>query len=157
MTEDLRTLLLATDGSDDARLARRAVAALALESGAAVHVAGAWDMALPLYFPGYVATDGTVIGVEDQVRYIVAAERRELHAAGVPMITGHVRFGRPVDVILEIATEVAADLVVAGSRGHGPVARLVLGSVSTKVLHAAAGPVLVVPWAPARPPIDGSV
>jgi len=36
-------------------------------------------------------------------------------------------------------------LVVFGSRGMGPVKRLQLGSVSTKVLRAAEGPVLVYP------------
>jgi nucleotide-binding universal stress UspA family protein len=36
-------------------------------------------------------------------------------------------------------------LVVVGSRGMEPVKRLRLGSVSTKVLRAAEGPVLVYP------------
>jgi universal stress protein family protein len=34
---------------------------------------------------------------------------------------------------------------VLGSRGFGPLRRIVLGSVSTKVLRSAACPVLVVP------------
>ena len=36
-------------------------------------------------------------------------------------------------------------LVAVGSRGLGPVKRMRLGSVSTKVLRAAEGPVLVYP------------
>ena len=36
-------------------------------------------------------------------------------------------------------------LVAVGSRGLGPVRRMRLGSVSTKVLRAAKGPVLVYP------------
>ncbi len=34
---------------------------------------------------------------------------------------------------------------VAGSRGYGPVARVLLGSVSTQLIHKAPCPVLVVP------------
>lgn len=38
-----------------------------------------------------------------------------------------------------------ADLLVAGSRGYGPVLRVLLGSVSTHLAHHAPCPVLVVP------------
>lgn len=37
------------------------------------------------------------------------------------------------------------DLLVLGSRAYGPVLRVLLGSVSTRVVHAAACPVLVLP------------
>jgi nucleotide-binding universal stress UspA family protein len=38
-----------------------------------------------------------------------------------------------------------ADLTVVGTRGHEPIRAAILGSVSTKVLHEATGPVVVVP------------
>ena len=46
--------------------------------------------------------------------------------------------------IVRVAEESGADLVVLGARGLNPVKRLVLGSVSTKVLHEAPCDVLVV-------------
>jgi nucleotide-binding universal stress UspA family protein len=46
--------------------------------------------------------------------------------------------------IVRIANESGAGLVVLGARGLNPLKRLVLGSVSTKVLHQAACDVLVV-------------
>ncbi len=46
--------------------------------------------------------------------------------------------------IVRIAAESGADLVVLGARGLNPLKRLVLGSVSTKVLHDAPCDVLVV-------------
>jgi len=47
--------------------------------------------------------------------------------------------------ILGITEEEASTLVAVGSRGLGPVKRARLGSVSTKVLRAARGPVLICP------------
>ena len=43
------------------------------------------------------------------------------------------------------ATEADADLIVAGTRGHSPVAGLLLGSVTQRLLHIARRPVLTVP------------
>ena len=48
-------------------------------------------------------------------------------------------------VIAEIAQNAGADLIVAGTRGHGPVAGLLLGSVTHRLLHIAHCPVLAVP------------
>jgi nucleotide-binding universal stress UspA family protein len=47
--------------------------------------------------------------------------------------------------IAEVAREVEADTIVAGTRGHAPVAGLLLGSVTQRLLHIAPCPVLVVP------------
>jgi nucleotide-binding universal stress UspA family protein len=54
--------------------------------------------------------------------------------------------GTPADSLLAVAEENAGPALVAvGSRGLGAFQRLRLGSVSTKMLHAADGPVLVAP------------
>ena len=52
--------------------------------------------------------------------------------------------GRPVDSILSVAEAEKSDLIVMGSRGLGGAKELLLGSVSSGVLHHAACPVLVV-------------
>jgi len=52
--------------------------------------------------------------------------------------------GRPASAIVEEARAWKADLVVLGNRGHGPIASMVLGSVSTEVVDHAPCPVLVV-------------
>jgi nucleotide-binding universal stress UspA family protein len=46
-------------------------------------------------------------------------------------------------VLIEAATEMRAELVVAGSRGRGPIASMVLGSVSGELVDHAPCPVLV--------------
>ena len=50
----------------------------------------------------------------------------------------------PVDAILNEARRVRADVIVMGWRGHGPVRRLLAGSVSRGVVRAAPCAVLVV-------------
>ena len=51
--------------------------------------------------------------------------------------------GHPANALVRAAAEPDIDLVV-GARGLGRFARLLLGSVSERVLHRAACPVLVV-------------
>lgn len=55
--------------------------------------------------------------------------------------------GDPAETVLQAAREDDEDrtLLAVGSRGLGVVSRMRLGSTSTKLLHAARGPVLVVP------------
>lgn len=52
--------------------------------------------------------------------------------------------GDPGQILVEHAGEVGADLIVVGTRDHGPVGRTLLGSVSTAVVHRAPCDVLVV-------------
>ena len=52
--------------------------------------------------------------------------------------------GHPGDAIVEEAKNAGADLIVVGTRGLSTTQRIVLGSVSTKVVHDAPCNVLVV-------------
>ena len=56
----------------------------------------------------------------------------------------HVHVGQPAEVIVNVARELAADLVVMGTHGRGGLAGLVLGSVANHVLQQASCPVLLV-------------
>ena len=58
--------------------------------------------------------------------------------------------GRPATVLVAHARETGADLLVMGSRGRGPIASMVLGSVSAEVATDAPCPVLVVRTASLR-------
>ena len=55
--------------------------------------------------------------------------------------TGALPFGDPARELAYAADDL--DLLVTGSRGYGPLRRLMLGSTSTKLVHEAPCPVLV--------------
>jgi len=53
--------------------------------------------------------------------------------------------GRPEEVVVNTAGDRGADLIVVGSRGRAGLKRLLLGSVSERIMGLAQGPVLIVP------------
>ncbi|NLV27288.1 MAG: universal stress protein [Methanomicrobiales archaeon] len=55
----------------------------------------------------------------------------------------HTRVGDPVDSMIEYVTTGEVDLIVVGSTGKGMADRLILGSVSTGIVHKSPVPVLV--------------
>ncbi len=64
--------------------------------------------------------------------------RREVAFTSVKLV------GDPGVEIVRHAEGAGCDLIVIGTRGHGAVANLVMGSVATKVLAAARIPVMVI-------------
>ena len=56
-----------------------------------------------------------------------------------------VRIGEPGETIVKVARQKHCGEIVLGSRGLGNLKGLILGSVTTKVIHAARVPVTVVP------------
>jgi nucleotide-binding universal stress UspA family protein len=60
----------------------------------------------------------------------------------VPRVTVNVVTGDPAEELVQASR--GADMVVVGSRGSGGFASLLMGSVSSKVTHHAACPVVVI-------------
>ena len=84
---------------------------------------------------------------EDELTDRVKARADELSQAGYDTHL-HVEptvGTQPAHIIAEHARACGADLIITGTRGHGPVAGLLLGSVATRLLHVAPCPVVVVP------------
>ena len=84
---------------------------------------------------------------EEELTDRVKAQADELAKAGYDT---HVHIEptvgtQPAHIIAEHAKKGGADLIITGTRGHGPVAGLLLGSVATRLLHVAPCPVVVVP------------
>src|SRR3990172_5531975 len=58
--------------------------------------------------------------------------------------TKHLRIGSPAEVIVSMAEEQKADLIVMGARGLGPIKERLLGSVSHRILTLAPCATLIV-------------
>ncbi len=67
----------------------------------------------------------------------------KLDRGGEVSMIVHVRIGDPVKEILSVAKEVGASLIMLGSHGRKGVERVLLGSVSERVVREALCPVLV--------------
>lgn len=55
----------------------------------------------------------------------------------------HVRLGKPAEEILALAGEIGADQIILGCHDRNALGRILVGSVSTEVLHRARCPVTV--------------
>jgi nucleotide-binding universal stress UspA family protein len=71
--------------------------------------------------------------------------RERARAAGADQIHLESQAGDVAQSVIAIAKEKAADVIVVGKRGAGLVERLLLGSVSEKVVRLAPLPVIVIP------------
>ncbi len=153
-----KKVLLATDGSEDAALAARAAVDLATRAGSELHVAHFWQSVPTTRFEAFVRSRLLL-----EARELLEAQEALHCKAGAEVAGAHLGEGPAVDGVLDLAGKIGADLVVMGSRGRGPVKRLILGSVSEGVVHHASLPVLVLrggdeEWPPRRVVIgdDGS-
>jgi nucleotide-binding universal stress UspA family protein len=131
-------ILIAVDGS---AVSQRALdrAATFLKEEAEVALV---SVARPIYrdppYTGYADPKD-----EEEQRKVLFAARDVLDRAGIAT-TGLAPIGDPADEILKAAKQLEAELIVMGARSLGPVERLVLGSVSTKVMHESGCDVLIV-------------
>ncbi|QKG22641.1 universal stress protein [Actinomadura verrucosospora] len=148
------TVLIAFDGSDDSKTAIE-YAARHLKPEPIV-ILSVWEPLLaqltwaPLAAGVPVTAEQGDDGKfeEEKQAEALASKGAELaRAAGAAEATPRAeRGGGPVwAAIVDVAEEVNASLVVTGSRGLAGARSMILGSVSTRVLHHAGRPVLVVP------------
>jgi nucleotide-binding universal stress UspA family protein len=88
-----------------------------------------------------------VLADEDFLETKIRAQVDEIRREGLDVRLEVVRgaAGKAGHMIADAAAEVGADVIIVGTRGHGPVAGLVLGSVTQRLLHIARCPVLAVP------------
>lgn len=95
------------------------------------------------YVPAELAPNATYETFEEEANSYLLGVSQSSGVAGIP-IECHVSVGPPAPLVIEAATEYAADLIVMNSHGRTGLARWVLGSVAQQVVRHAAIPVLVV-------------
>ena len=155
MNDFLNRILVATDGSEDAELAIRAVVDLADGTGSELHVIHAWRRVLPAATYSSAVDDYAYRVYEQHAVELLGEQVRLVEDKGGTVTGAHLREGRPAGAIAGLAEELDVDLLVLGSRGLGAVERLVTGSVSEGVVHLATCPTLLMrggegAWPPSR-------
>ncbi len=140
-------LMLAVDGSRQARVATEAAVEISASTGSGLHVVVVMPTAEHLYGP-HVYSEEIKQSVrehaEDDVRAFLDEQVGWIEAHGGEVEDTHIAVGRPDAEIVKLAEELRAGLTVVGSRGLGGVRRALMGSVSDSVVRHAHGPVLVV-------------
>lgn len=140
-------VLVATDGSDAAEHALAQFEAIADPARCRVKVLSVaeplpWDELVPVVLPGLSLEAYEEVRVQRtaHAQSVARSAAHRLAAAGFDVESDEVVNDSPRFVVLEEARAGAYDLVVVGSRGLGPVCRMLLGSVSEAVArHARAG------------------
>src|SRR5829696_2897267 len=126
-------VLLATDGSAEARLAASTAADLASSTDSELHVVHVGELR-----PTVLAqTEVEPAELEREARRRLDEQVRAVEEA-------HLRLGRADEEIVDLAQSLGVGLIVMGSRGHGRIRRALMGSVSESVVRHAHCPVTIV-------------
>ena len=139
-----KRIVVAYDGSDHAIKALNTAIELAKAFNSKLDVVEVVDTAALLGM-GFAPIPSDVIAqIYNKAQNDVEQAKKKAQEAGVKDVTSQVLEGDPATSIIEYASKNGADLIVMGSRGLSTFKRLVLGSVSSKVVQESRVPVLVV-------------
>jgi nucleotide-binding universal stress UspA family protein len=130
-------IAVAYDGTPESKAALKRAEALAPQTNASLEILTV--VAPPVAMPGMVGYIPVDPPEPDKIL------NEAIHSVDSGLAVSGRRLDGPPARTLAEACEDGADLLVAGSRGYGPVTRVLLGSVSTQLVHLAPCPVLVVP------------
>jgi nucleotide-binding universal stress UspA family protein len=139
-------VVVGVDDSDSAARAVDVAAEVAEREGAVLHVVRvAHSASMEAWTYAEVAKGGTeeTHALRDHAEQSVtrAANRARARHPKV-LVTTEVLYGDPGQSLADLGS--TAGLVVVGSRGHGGFTGMLLGSVSHRVIHDAACPVMIV-------------
>jgi nucleotide-binding universal stress UspA family protein len=133
-------ILIAVDGSEEARHAARRGLGVARAADATVHVVAVVERkALRL-----TETSTERARVRERAGETLAAIETLADELDYP-VTTHLAEGSPADRIAAVADEQGADLIVVGRQGLTGLGRRLLGGVTERLVHRSDVPVLVVP------------
>jgi nucleotide-binding universal stress UspA family protein len=144
ITDKLRRIGVAFVDTPDGHEAVRHAADLAARSGLPLTLFSVVAVHANWFVPEAVRPEEETVPVEVRKDYQEALDRA---LAGLPegmRATGELLYGEVVDELAMVGDR-GVDLLVCGSRGYGPVRRVLLGTVSAGLVRQASVPVLVVP------------
>jgi nucleotide-binding universal stress UspA family protein len=140
-------ILLATDGSEEARHAAQAAAELSKDTGSEVHVT--YVLPSPRELRGHHIYSKEVMKsvleqAEGDAQSFIEEQAEQIRASGGKVAETHLQTGEPDKEIVRLSEELGAGTIVIGSRGLGGLRRALMGGVSESVVRHAHCPVFVV-------------
>ena len=140
-----RSILLATDDSEETELAARVAVELARNTGAELHVVHVKLLPVTPPYPEVLDWREDLERAEGEARELLDEQAKMVEDAGGAVAGIHLSEGGPLaEEIIVLAEELGVDLIVVGSRDRGRIRRALTGSVSDRVVRRARCPVLVV-------------
>ena len=144
--QEIRAILAPTDFSSHAETAVRYACGLASRLGAVLHLLHVLNDVMPLGPDPMLAP----VLPPDYYRETEGASRDALANLPDPSwgepagVETAVRWGNPVDQIVEYASGHAIDLIVIATHGRTGLSHVLLGSVAERIVRAAGCPVLTI-------------
>lgn len=133
-----QTIAIAYNGSGESEYALATAAEIARTAGAKLRIIGVVEPGAVWY--GAYGGQQLANGLDEVVREQLTQAAKRITDLPVEI---QVLTGEPVHAISAATADVG--LLVLGSRGYGPVRRVLLGSVSVKLVRAPSCPLLVLP------------
>jgi nucleotide-binding universal stress UspA family protein len=141
-------IMVAFDGSNDSLRALNIGCSLAEKYGASLIIAHVYTIPVPVYASGAtmpLPEMGEAADVAKQDGLVVLSDGLELAKSWHVNARGELLEARStLSALIEFSTNEKADLIVVGTRGMSGFKRLIMGSVSSGLVHDAECPVLVV-------------
>jgi nucleotide-binding universal stress UspA family protein len=146
----MKRIVVATDGSEYATRAVDAAGELAAKLAARLSIIAVAPSptTLAAELEPYARAEGLANDLPALLANIespfLEPARQNARTHGIAELSTHTLAGDPAASIIEFARDNAIDLIVVGSRGHGRLGGLLLGSVSQKLATHAPCSVLIV-------------
>jgi universal stress protein A len=137
-----RTILFATDGSEDSEVAMRAAVDLANKTGSELHVVHV-GLLSPWAMPDTMS-DAQFARLREQAQQILDEAVEKVRNAGGEIAEAHLKMGRADVEVVRLAQQLRAGLIVVGNRGRDNISRILLGSDAESIVRHAPCPVMVV-------------
>lgn len=137
-------ILVAVDGSEHSKKAAAFAASLAEQVGGRLTLLSVLE--LPTVLPFAPMESFAVLPTHSEAHMDALREMLDHAVTDFPhtRLEKVVEVGRPAEVIVAEADKRGVDLIVLGARGTSAATRLLIGSVSDRVVHTAHKPVTVV-------------
>lgn len=138
-------ILCPVDYSEPSRLALKTAAKLAMETGAELLVAHAWEAPFQPQYSELMLQNEILAPTKKEEADALAALKQEVEALGAKRVQAKLLFGVPWHAIVkETREDTTIDLVVIGTHGRTGIKHVLLGSVAERVARHANCPVLLV-------------